>query len=137
MPMVTVNGEEIYEAFGWNKTNMFFLTRDGAIAVTDFEEVFNLSNQCLLPCGEELDSFGRNQIDRMFIRLCNRIDLYVKGSDGCIEFESLQCQKIGDLYWVRLVLMGDQFTGNETLDEPLDELLGLLEKRLQRRGAYK
>lgn len=119
MPMVLKNGEEMYEAFGWNKDNVFFLTKSEYVEIASINEVFNYSNQCLLPCEEELDGFSRNRTDRLFIRLCNRVDLF------CTEdtFKSLSCKKDGDRYIARLEL------SDKTLELELTEMVELLEQR--------
>jgi hypothetical protein len=117
--------------FGWNSDNMFFLTRDGDIEILhsddDWEwDIFNYANQCLMEnrISEKVDVFGRNYIDKLFIRLCLLIHLYwcyVK--DHGVAFKLLACNKIDDNYIVRVVF------SNETLEMELSEMAVLFEER--------
>jgi len=126
----------LYSAFGWNADNMFFLTRDGDVEITevgfppekfpDVKGLFYYGNQVLQNHGTksddpEFDIFGRNRIDRQFIHLC----LSVFGLTMDIEdaFISLSCKKVDDKYAVRLQLT------DETLEAELPEMIQLVEER--------
>ena len=54
----------------WDKEKMFFLTKTEHVEITSLEEMFNCGNQCLIDCNVEVDRFGRNRIDMLFIQLC-------------------------------------------------------------------
>jgi len=96
---------------GWNADNMFFLTRDGDITIlhSDEEEsnptlhepvLFRYSNQVAWerPPKDTIDEFGRNYIDKMFIRLCEIVHVLAAWH----AFKSLSCRKIDDVYIARL-----------------------------------
>jgi hypothetical protein len=118
--------------WNWNKDNMFFLTRACAIEIPHSDDewehgLFHYANQCSLPGGHlvaDLDEFGRNQIDKLFIRLCLIVHIYVMGNDD-VKFKRLSCKKIGARYVTRL-----EFS-NETLEMELPEMVALLEQRHQ------
>jgi len=89
----------MYEKFGWNKDNMFFLTRDNPVEITSVEDLSRYANQCLFDVKEEPDEFGRNYIDKMFIGLCMELDAFVTCThEPDVVFKSLSCEKIGDEY---------------------------------------
>ena len=116
--------------WNWTKDNMFFLTRDGDIEIShsddDWEHcLFHYANQVSLPgCHlvEGVDEFGRNRIDRLFIRLCVLIHVYVICNTE-IMFKSLSCKKDGSEYRVHLEL------NNETLEQSLAEMVSVFERR--------
>ena len=80
-----MNIEKRLEQYGWDG-KFFLLTRDHIVEVTvlgggfdggkiDIKgSLFHYANQCLLnnnvAPNEEIDEFGRNYLDRMFISLC-------------------------------------------------------------------
>jgi hypothetical protein len=107
---------------GRNSDDMFFLTRDGDIEIT-YTDVFHYANQCLYEqcITEELDKFGRNYVDKLFIWLCNLVHLLPTVAD--VDVERLSCKKDGDRYIVRLQL------SNETLELELSEMVALLERK--------
>ena len=103
----------MYEAFGWNAENMFFLTRDGDITITEVGfpkraegSLFYYANQCLYeyPLTSETDKFGRNATDVMFIRLCGLIP-------HTERFKSLTCKGVEGIYYARVELDGDIVEG--------------------------
>jgi hypothetical protein len=98
--------------------NLFFLTRDGKIEITEYDKLFYYANQWLYPCKEELDDFGRNRTDRAFIRLCLLVNLF------CAEdtFKSLVCEWDGERYIVRLrfISLTRQGLDDETLELELE-----------------
>jgi hypothetical protein len=123
---MTINEDGLFELFGWNANNMFFLTRDGDIEITCVKKLlFHYANQCLLGNtwkSKDLDDFGRNYYDKTFIRLC--IDVY---SYVCYEeekFKSLSCKKTGDEYIVRLEF------GEEILEMELVQMAEYLEQKM-------
>ena len=70
--------------YKWNKNNKFLLTRDGDIEIlhSDNEwewELFHFVDQQhgVRMDDEELDMFGRNYTDKLFIRLCYFVHGYV------------------------------------------------------------
>ena len=122
--------------YKWNKNNKFFLTRDGDIEILHSDdrwewELFHFVDQQhgVRMEDEELDMFGRNYTDKLFIRLCYVVHGYViftlKRSN---PFQSLSCKKVGDQYIARLVL------SNETLEMELSEMVALLEKRMKEKS---
>jgi hypothetical protein len=114
----------------WNKDNMFFLTRDGDIEITEYDKLFYYGNQCLADGSrvkEEPDVFGRNYTDKLFIQLCIIVHIHLVYAPN--TFQSLSCKKVGERYEVRLELLGDQFTGDETLEMELSEMVALFEER--------
>jgi len=115
--------------WNWNSANMFFLTRDGDIEIhhTDDEweyGLFHYANQWADGGHrvKELDRFGRNQTDKMFIHLCACLHGYVVCTDS-VTFKALSCKKVGDQYIVRLEL------ADETLEMELSEMVAELETR--------
>ena len=120
--------------FGWNADNMFFLTRDGDIEITTVGfpksaepepgTLYHYANQCLLDRKlddkDANDEFGRNYTDKMFIRLCETVFVYLTGKED--TFRSLTCRKDGEKYIARL-----QVTGM-TLEYELEFMVELVEK---------
>jgi len=104
----------MYEVFGWNQDNMFFLTRDHTVEITTvgggFGDVpihqegclFHYGNQFMTKSDEIPDKFGRNAIDRMFIALCLQIHIFLIGIIDTVRFHSLTTRKDGDRYMVRV-----------------------------------
>jgi len=93
----------MYERFGWNAANMFFLTRDvtdtNSHVITSMDAVLRYSNQCLFDMDDELDAFGRNYTDKIFIRLCMLVWV---ARHRFMAFKSLSCKKVEGAYIVRL-----------------------------------
>jgi len=125
----------MFSLFGWNADNMFFLTRDGDIEITEvgmppkdlpaIKGLFYYGNQVLQnngtkPNDPEFDVFGRDRIDRQFIRLC---ELLTCGNEDA--FESLSCKKVDDKYIARV-----QFI-DETLEAELLDMITLVEERIK------
>ena len=116
---------------GWNKDNMFFLTRDGDIEITQYGYpkyevggVYHYSRQGVLAeTEEELDEFGRNCTDRQFIRLCGFVFGLLMNKEN--TFQSLSCKKIDDQYIARLELT------DETLEMELSEMIPFLAQRFK------
>jgi len=113
------------EKFGWNANNMFFLTRDGDIVLTSWQELtFRYASQWLPDDAylhEELDEFGRYYIDKRFIHVCQLVSVYAMDED---LFKSFSCKKTENGYIVRLEY------GDEELEMELFEMSLLLPKRL-------
>ena len=113
---------------GWNSENMFFLTRDGDIEITTFGYpkcenggLYHYYRQGIdVQNLNELDEFGRNRIDRQFIRLCGFVFGYLMNNEN--TFQSLSCKKVGDQFVARLELTG------MTLEYELEFMVELIEK---------
>jgi len=112
-----MNIEKRLEQYGWNG-KFFLLTRDHTVEITTvgggYDDVpiaekgclFHYANQCL-PwrddlSNEEVDEFGRNFLDRTFIRLCMTLHDDVHLSKPPKVFKSLVTRKDGDRYMVRV-----------------------------------
>jgi len=107
-----------YKHYGWDG-KFFLLTRDPAVEITTVGGghgdvpiaekgcLFHYANQCLYmnpfnnPSGE-IDVFGRNLLDQMFIALCNHFYLFVSCCEPPKAFKSLSTRKEGDRYMVRV-----------------------------------
>jgi hypothetical protein len=121
------------KTYKWTKENKFFLTRDGDIEIfhSDDEwewELFHFGNQYLEECfGEGIDMFGRNETDKLFIRLCFAVHYYVivttAKNNVSVTFKYLSCKKIDNQYIVHLEL------SNETLEMELNEMATLFEEK--------
>ena len=102
------------EKYGWDG-KFFLLTRDHTVEITSvgggYDDVpmyekgslFHYANQCEgmrdTEPNEKVDRFGRNYLDRLFVRLCLYIYLYVFPDN---PFKSLTSRKDGDRYMVRV-----------------------------------
>jgi hypothetical protein len=91
----------MFEAFGWNADNMFFLTRDHPIEITEVDKLFYYGNQALFDVKDGLDEFGRNYIDKIFISLCLGLHIFFSPPSNA-AFKSLIAWKDGDNYIARL-----------------------------------
>ena len=119
---------------GRNSDDMFFLTRDGDVEITSYDYperkkggLYHYAWQGIeTNSQEELDAFGRNYTDRLFIRLCDTVFGMVMGKED--TFKSLSCKKVGDQYVVRLEL------SDETLELELTEMIAVLEQRCRARA---
>ena len=114
---------------GRNSDDMFFLTRDGGIEINHVGfpnrgqgglYYYAWQGVCA-DSKEEFDDFGRNYIDRLFIRFCEAVFGIVMGKEE--TFKSLSCKKVEDRYIARLELSG------EILESELTEMVTLLERR--------
>jgi hypothetical protein len=113
--------------YKWNKDNIFFLTREEYVEVTAYghpklEDGSLYYYSCQIWYGYDgiSDEFGRNEIDRQFVLLCNNLFVYFSGQE---EFKSLSCKKIGERYVVRLE------SSKETLEMGLSEMIDLFDER--------
>jgi len=108
----------------FDKDKFFFLTRDGDIEVTEYDKLFYFGNQCLAGSRvtEQIDEFGRNYTDKLFIRLCLIAHIYLVGKED--TFKSLSCRKDGERYIARLELVG------MTLEYELGFMVDLVERLL-------
>ena len=104
-----------------DKNRFFFLTRIDEVEISSFREVFNCANQCLLSCDKEVDEFGRNSLDRMFVRLCHAVYILLLAQEK--RFKSLSCKKFGEQYVARLEL------SDEILEMGLADMTALIEQR--------
>ena len=100
---------------GWDG-KFFLLTRDHTVEITtvggDYGDVpiaergslFFYSNQVLVgKPKEEVDAFGRNYIDQVFIALCGKLHSFVdRPEPNKKAFHSLTTRKDGDRYMVRV-----------------------------------
>ena len=118
---------------GRNSDDMFFLTRDGNVVITDVGypgskgydyrsgTLYYYARQSVQAnSNEDVDEFGRNYIDRLFIRLCDAVFGRVMGKEE--TFVSLSCENTGENYEVRLELT------DEILEMGLAEMVALFEK---------
>ena len=94
---------------GRNSDEMFYLTRDGDIEITCVGHspykaggLYHYARQGILADStEELDAFGRNRTDRLFIQVCEAVFNFVSWKEG-EQFKSLSTRKDGALYLVRV-----------------------------------
>jgi len=110
--------EKRLERYGWNG-KFFLLTRDHTVEITtvgcDYGDVpmyekgclFHYANQCMPPhenlSKDEVDEFGRNFLDRTFIRMCMKLHSFVdRPEPNKKAFHSLTTRKDGDRYMVRV-----------------------------------
>ena len=116
------------------KDGLFFLTRDGDVEIrhsagnktVDEPALFHYANQWLAerPLTKDIDEFGRNYTDKLFIRLCIVVLNYVNVILPYPHtFVALSCKKVGEQYVAKLEL------SNETLEMELAEMVALLEAR--------
>jgi hypothetical protein len=133
---------------GRNSDDMFFLTRDGNVEITEVGYpkykpggLYHYARQSVLADStDELDAFGRNRTDRLFIRLCDAVFGMMMGKED--SFKSLTCKKDGDGYKV-LVQLNVEVNGREMLSETEGELANVVEVfeqqiiLFQRRGETK
>ena len=108
--------EQIYEQYGWNG-KFFLLTRDHTVEITTvgggYDDVpihekgclFHYANQCsyeIRKITTDIDKFGRNYLDKMFIALCMYIHCEVYFPTPKKMFKLLTTRKEGDKYIVRV-----------------------------------
>jgi len=109
--------EKALEQYGWNG-KFFLLTRDHPIEITELGggfdggeidikgSLFHYANQCLskrdTSPNDELDEFGRNYLDRMFIALCIQIHVFVVSHIPQMTFRLFTIRKENDKYMARL-----------------------------------
>ena len=114
-----------------NSDEMFFLTRDGDIEITSFgfpdrgqKGIAHYEQQYIHAYSkEELDVYGRNYTDRLFIRFCAVVfDIVLR--EEITKFRLLSCKKDGDRYIARLELT------DEILEMELGEMVTELEQRV-------
>ena len=119
----------MFEKFGWNANNMFFLTRDHPIEITEEDKLFYYGNQCWIQNDplEGIDQFGRNSIDKTFIAICLLLHVFVTGTRS-VTFHSLATRKEGDKYLVRV-----QYD-DEDLEMEVKEMFHYFIKKLERRN---
>ena len=94
---------------GRNSDDMFFLTRDSDVEITCVGHspykvggLYHYARQGILADStEELDAFGRNKTDRLFIQICEAVFNFVSWRDGEM-LHSLSCKKEGDKYMARV-----------------------------------
>ena len=95
---------------GWDG-KFFLLTRDHTVEITETGEddydkkgtLFFYTNQVAMRHPQkEVDEFGRNYIDQVFLALCIRIHDSVHLSKPPKAFHSLTTRKDGDRYMVRV-----------------------------------
>ena len=108
---MTEESMKIYlEYRGWNG-KFFLLTRDHTVEITETGEddlnkkgtLFFYSNQvAMYHPQKEVDEFGRNYIDQVFMALCIRIYNFITFPVPPKVFHSLTTRKDGDLYFVRV-----------------------------------
>ena len=90
----------------------FLLTRDHTVEITKvggghdgFSEnrLFHYGSQGLT-CRpvEEIDDYGRNYLDQVFIALCRCVEAFVAFFEPCKDFKLLTTRKEGDKYMVRV-----------------------------------
>ena len=116
---------------GLNSENMFFLTRDGDIEITtvgfpkrENGGLYDYARQVIdVRSQEEFDVFGRNLIDRQFIRLCLLVFGYLANKENA--FHSLSCKKVDDVYAVVLTL-NVEINGRKMLQETEAELSNMV-----------
>jgi len=114
--MKTLRGmDEVIEEYGWNG-RLFFLTRDcplevttvgysyGDVDICEKGSLFHYANQCLAVSEplEGIDRFGRNYLDKAFIRLCEKINYFICLFEPQKVFKSLIARKECDRYMIRL-----------------------------------
>ena len=102
----------------WDKGKMFFLSKEEQIEITSYEELFNCANQCLIDYDVEVDRFGRNKIDMLFVRLCMAIHSLCTAE----EFKSLSCKKDGDVYRTRV-----EWTAGGSFEYDLEAVVKIVE----------
>ena len=102
--------ERYLERYGWNG-KFFLLTRDHAVEITetgdgDYDKkgtLFFYTNQVgRHHPSEEVDEFGRNYLDQVFIALCIQVQCLVVFPTEPKIFKSLTTRKERDKYLVRL-----------------------------------
>jgi len=121
---------------GRNSDDMFFLTKTYTVEITTIgypgNDGYPYSNESLCHYAwqgikadstEELDMFGRNRTDRLFIQMCELVFGLVMGNED--TFKSLSCKKENDHYTAKLELT------SETIEMELTEMV----KELQHRAA--
>ena len=109
-----MNVEYFLERYGWDG-KFFFLTRDHNVEITTMGGgygdvpihekgcLFFYANQVMYQKpSSEIDNFGRNYLDQLFIDLCAGIHVFVYCSEPRKVFKSLTTRKEGDRYLVRL-----------------------------------
>ena len=125
---------------GRNSDDMFCLTRDGDIEITSTGypgskghayhkgSLYYYARQGIeADSKEELDAFGRNITDRLFIRLCECVFGFVMGKED--TFKSLSCRKSDNgKYIARLEMVG------MTFEYDLGFMVELIEKFLKTEG---
>ena len=134
-----MNIEKLLEIYGWNG-KFFLLTRDHTVEITETGEdnynkkgtLFFYANQCYCQndntSEDELDKFGRNYLDRMFIALCIQVQCLCVFSTFPKVFHSLTTRKEGDKYLVRV-----QYD-DEDLEMEVKEMFHYFIKKLERRN---
>ena len=97
----------------WNNATMFLLTRDGDIEINRSNdglevELLHYANQHChdIKVEDGVDRFGRNDTDRMFVRLC--LLVYSRYQE---TFKSLSVKNHAGIYHVRVELTGDVIEG--------------------------
>jgi hypothetical protein len=108
----------------WDKEKMFFLTKEEQVEITSYEELFNCANQCLIDYDVDVDRFGRNRVDVLFVRLCMAVHSLFSTTD----FESLSCKKHGNIYRVRV-----EWSNGGILDMELSALVEVVEHQCMAR----
>lgn len=109
-----MNVDYFLERYGWNG-KFFLLTRDHTVEITTmgggYDDVpmyekgslFHYANQVLYQQPRnEIDNFGRNYLDQVFISLCCGLHVFLMCSEPQKVFKSLTTRKEGDKYLVRL-----------------------------------
>ena len=95
---------------GWNG-KFFLLTRDHTVEITETGEddynkkgtLFFYANQVAMRHpNKEIDEFGRNYLDQVFLALCIRVQEMVVFSATPKMFKLLTTRKEGDKYIVRV-----------------------------------
>ena len=117
------------EKYDWNQNNMFFLTRDHPVSINVIGDGYSdnvpvnapgsllyYGNQVLVGEVNQTDEFGRNAIDRAFIKLCTLCHLFLirKG----YTFQHLTVEKEGDEFIVEF-----NYNRNYSIKMELTEIL--------------
>jgi hypothetical protein len=76
------------------------------VPIAEKGSLFFYGNQVLMGSRprplEEVDEFGRNYLDQVFIGLCLHLSIFLYNVDSPKAFHSLTTRKDGDRYMVRL-----------------------------------
>ena len=101
--------DKLLGIYRWNG-KFFLLTRDHTVEITETGEddynkkgtLFFYANQCAVRPKEEIDEFGRNYLDQMFIGLCVQLRCFICLPEPPKAFHSLTTLKDGDRHMVRV-----------------------------------
>jgi len=113
-----MNNEYILKTYGIDG-KFFFLTRDCPIEITtvgggygdvDIHKkgcLFFYANQWLekrdKELNDEIDRFGRNYLDRVFIELCIHLHFFISCTEPQKRFTSLTARKEGEKYMIKVL----------------------------------